>query len=84
MFLYLLTKQRNNMKDLNNYTEQIADLANYIKCNDITINNENDLKLAMRNWLQDGMKFYHRMTKTKDGIIVAEKMFNNYINKLND
>ena len=80
----MLTKQRNNMKDLNNYTEQIADLANYIKCNDITINNENDLQLAMRNWLQDGMKFYHRMTKTKDGIIVAEKMFNNYINKLND
>jgi hypothetical protein len=72
------------MKDLNNYTEQIADLANYIKCNDITINNENDLQLAMRNWLQDGMKFYYRMTKTKDGIIVAEKMFNNYINKLND
>jgi hypothetical protein len=84
MFLYLLNKQINNMKDLNNYTEQIADLANYIKCNDITINNENDLQLAMRNWLQDGMKFYHRMTKTKDGIIVAEKMFNNYINKLND
>ena len=80
----MLDKQRNNMKDLNNYTEQIADLANYIKCNDITINNENDLQLAMRNWLQDGMKFYHRMTKTKDGIIVAEKMFNNYINKLND
>ena len=84
MFLYLLNKQRNNMKDLTNYTEQIADLANYIKCNDITINNENDLQLAMRNLLQDGMKFYDRMTKTKDGIIVAEKMFNNYINKLND
>ena len=80
----MLNKQRNNMKDLTNYTEQIADLANYIKCNDITINNENDLQLAMRNLLQDGMKFYDRMTKTKDGIIVAEKMFNNYINKLND
>ena len=58
---------------------QIEDLFNYIALNEITIQTKEDLQLAMKNWVNDGVKFYHRMTKTNDGKIVGEHLFNDYL-----